>query len=154
LLVRSEHFVPGAKVKLAWIFFLIAACLAVFAEDHHARWFGFSMTSLASVSLVYLAIFSKGKWTQSILRNRFLGYTGVVSYGLYLLHKIPFDVIMVLRLGRNPLLAMFVTVAASYMLAIASWTFLEKPFLRLNQLFDFRSAAPRLAQDGSPRFTA
>lgn len=37
------------------------------------------MTSLGSLSLAYLSMFSQSKWCQSIFRNRFLTYTGVIS---------------------------------------------------------------------------
>ena len=92
VVLRTKTFEPARYVKLAWASFLIAACLAIFADNHQVRWIAFSMTSLASVSLVYVALFSLGKWVQWFFRNRFLTYTGIISYGLYLLHKIPLDV--------------------------------------------------------------
>jgi hypothetical protein len=63
------------------------ACLAILADNHQVRWTAFFMTSLASVSLVYVALFSPGKWIQSFFRNRFLTY--IISYRVYLLHEIP-----------------------------------------------------------------
>ena len=36
-------------------------------------------------------LFSPHERLQRALTNRFLVYTGTISYGLYLLHKIPFD---------------------------------------------------------------
>jgi peptidoglycan/LPS O-acetylase OafA/YrhL len=141
VLVRSETFVPSNHVKLASTSFLIAASLAIFAENHHARWIAFSMTSLGSLSLVYLSLFSQRKWIQSIFKNRFLMYTGIISYGLYLLHRIPFDVTKATHLDQHPLFALTVTVVSSYVLATVSWTVLEKPFLKLKRFFDLKPVA-------------
>jgi len=151
VLVRSEVFVPLKYLKLAWMSFLIAASGVVLAEVHQARWITFSMTSMGSASLVYLALFSQWKWIQSIFKNRFLTYTGMISYGLYLLHKIPFDVTKVTHLDRHPLVALSVTVVCSYLLAAASWMFLEKPFLQLKRFFDLKSVAPVLSKTRSVR---
>jgi peptidoglycan/LPS O-acetylase OafA/YrhL len=138
VLVRSQTFMPLKHVKLAGASFSVAVILAIVAENHHSRWIAFSMTSLASASLIYLALFSQRKWVQFLFRNRFLAYTGTISYGLYLLHKFPLDIIKVMRANRHPLLAFFITLAASYVLAMASWTVLEKPFLKLKRYFDQR----------------
>ena len=35
------------------------------------------------------------------MANRFLRYSGIISYGLYLLHKIPFGAVQVLHLDRR-----------------------------------------------------
>jgi peptidoglycan/LPS O-acetylase OafA/YrhL len=141
VVLRSEIFVPPKYVKLAWVSFLIAACLAILAENQQARWIAFSMTSLASVSLVYLSLFSPGKWVQSFFRNRFLTYTGIISYGLYLLHKIPLDVTKEMHADRHPILSIFVILVSSYLLAAISYVLLEKPFLKLKRFFDLRAGA-------------
>lgn len=78
------------------------------------------MTSLGSLSLAYLSMFSQSKWCQSIFRNRFLTYTGVISYGLYLLHRIPYDATKAIHLDRRPLIGFFVIVVFSYLLAALS----------------------------------
>jgi hypothetical protein len=58
--LTMKTFEPPRYVKLAWASFLIAAYLAVLADSNQVRWIAFSMTSLASVSLVYVALFSMG----------------------------------------------------------------------------------------------
>jgi peptidoglycan/LPS O-acetylase OafA/YrhL len=141
VLVRSETFAPSKYVKSAWAVFLIGASLAVLADNQQARWIAFSMTSLASLSLVYLSLFSPWAWIQRLFRNRFLIYTGTISYGLYLLHKIPFDVTKILDLAHYPIFAFSATVVSSYLLAAISWNLLEKPFLKLKRFFDLKPAA-------------
>jgi peptidoglycan/LPS O-acetylase OafA/YrhL len=137
--VRSETFVPSKFIERAWFTLLIAAPLAFVTEAFHARWIVFSLTAMASASFVFLALFSKQKWLQVILTNQFIVLTGTISYGLYLLHKIPFDTAQTLHLDRHPLLELAVAIVACYALATLSWHLLEKPFLRLKRLFESRT---------------
>src|SRR6185312_6996352 len=78
---------------------------------------------------VYLPLFSRRAWLQSVLTNRFLVGTGIISYGLYLLHKIPFDLLKAAHLERRPVLVLAAGIAASYALAVLSWNLLERPVL-------------------------
>jgi len=149
LVVRSEKFLPSRFVKLAWISLFIAAPLAFVTAALNASWVVFSFTALASAAFVYLALFSAQKWLRLALTNRFLVYTGIISYGLYLLHKIPFDAAQLLHLDRHPLLALPITIAGGYALAALSWNLLEKPFLRLKRFFESR---PSLLEHSDSRF--
>ena len=136
LLIRSDNFVPSKLLQRAWILLLTAAPLAFLTEAFHARWIVFSFTALASAAFVYVAMFSERKWLQRIMTNQFLVYTGTISYGLYLLHKIPFGMVQVLHLDRRPYLPLPIILVASYALAALSWNLLEKPFLSLKRFFD------------------
>jgi len=138
VLVRSENFLPSKFLKRAWIGLIIAAPLALLTAILDARWIAFSFTAMASVSFVYLALFSAQKWLQVVLKNRFLTYTGVISYGLYLLHKIPFDMAKTFHLDGHPLLVLPLAIVASYALATLSWNLLEKPFLSLKRFFEVK----------------
>ncbi len=136
LLVRAENFVAAKFLKRAWILLVAAAALAFGMEAHHARWIVFSFTALASASFIYVSMFSKRKWLQAVMNNRFLIYTGTISYGLYLLHKIPFGIVQTLHLDRNPYLPLPIIFVASFALAALSWNLLEKPFLNLKRFFE------------------
>jgi peptidoglycan/LPS O-acetylase OafA/YrhL len=136
LVVRSVNFLPSKFLKQAWIALCIAAPLAFLTEALNARWIAFSFTALASSSFVYLSLFSEQKWLRVALTNRFMVYTGTISYGLYLLHKIPFPMVHVFRLERYPFLALPIVIAAGYGLAALSWGLLERPFLRLKRFFE------------------
>lgn len=135
ILVRSNNFVPARLVRRAWMGFAVAVPLALCIEAFHARWIGFSFIALASVSFVYLALFATQKWVRALLTNRALVYAGTISYGIYLLEKIPADAAKSLHLDRYPLLALPVATLATFVLAALSWNFLEKPFLRLKRFF-------------------
>ena len=136
LLVRSVNFEPSRWCSPAWISFVVAAPLALVAESFGARWITFTFTALASAAFIYLAMFSPQRWLQTLLASRFLIYTGIISYGLYLLHKIPFGVVQVLHLDRRySWLPLPFILAASYALAALSWNLLEKPFLSQKRFF-------------------
>jgi peptidoglycan/LPS O-acetylase OafA/YrhL len=142
LIVRSDTILPSTFTKRAWITLSIATPLAFLTEALNARWIGFSFTALASASFVYLSLFSEQHVLRVVLTNRFLVYTGTISYGLYLLHKIPFDMAHAFRLERYPALALPILLAAAYAMAALSWTLLEKPFLRLKPGWSARRPWP------------
>jgi peptidoglycan/LPS O-acetylase OafA/YrhL len=136
LLVRSKNFIPSKFLKHAWILLVIATPMAFVAEAFDARWIVFSFTALASASFIYVSLFSGRKWLQIVMTNRFLVYTGTISYGLYLLHKIPFGIVQTLHLDRHPFLPLPIILVTSYAIAAISWNLLEKPFLNLKRFFE------------------
>jgi peptidoglycan/LPS O-acetylase OafA/YrhL len=139
ILLRSPSFLPAKFVTPAWIVLLVSAPLALWVDTFPARWIVFSLVALASVSFIYLALFSTQKWFRAILTTRFLVYSGTISYGIYLLQKIPSDAAKAFLLDQHPLLAMTITAAATYALATLSWNLLEKPFLRLKRFFETKA---------------
>jgi peptidoglycan/LPS O-acetylase OafA/YrhL len=99
---------------------------------------------IASASFVFLALYSTNTWFRAFLTNRFLMFTGTISYGLYLLHKIPDDAFKGLHMKESrPIAAFWAAVAVSYLLAIVSWNLLEKPFLKLKKFFEIKPVGKR-----------
>ncbi len=140
ILVRKSGFAPGRLLKAAWVLFLIGVPLAITTAAYGVMWLVFSMAVLASASFLYLALFEANRWFRAMLTNRFLMFTGTISYALYLLHKFPDDAIKRLHWKEaHPIAAFWLAVAASYLLAIASWNFLEKPILSLKKFFEAKS---------------
>ena len=135
LIVRSGSFRASRFTRAAWVSLLVAAPLAILADFPANRWIVHSLTVVAAFSFIYLALFSEQRWLQIIMRNRFLVATGTISYGLYLLHKIPFDVAKALHLADNPFLVTPVVFAITFGLATLSWKLLEKPFLTWKRRF-------------------
>lgn len=154
LFVRSDTLLPSRFVRKAWIVLAVAVPLAFASEAVDARWIVFSLSAVASASFVYLALFSTQGWLERVLTNRFVVYTGTISYGLYLLHKIPFDMAKTFHLDRHPLLAFPILLAASYAMAALSWNLLEKPFLKLKQYFEAKPAISGRANRGLAAVTA
>jgi peptidoglycan/LPS O-acetylase OafA/YrhL len=140
ILIRKSGFASLRFVKPAWIVLLFAVPLAIATAAYGLMWLAFSMAVLASGSFVYLALFSTNTWLRALLTNRFLMFSGTISYGLYLLHKIPDDVFKRLHWKEaHPVAGFWMVVVISYPLAIASWNFLEKPFLGLKKFFESRT---------------
>jgi len=139
VVIRSADFVPSRFVKPAWIVLFTALPLAFVLEAVHARWIVFSFSAIASACLIFLSMYSGQQTLQAALRNRFMVYTGQISYGLYLLHKLPFDTAKAFQLNSHPILMAVILFAACYGLAALSWTLLEMPFLRLKRFFELKS---------------
>ena len=151
ILVRKSSFAPGRLLKPAWILFLVAAPLAITTAAYGVMWLTFSMAVMASASFVFLALYSTNSWFRALLTNRFLTFTGTISYGLYLLHKIPDDAFKRLHLkDAHPIAAFWLAVAASYLLAIVSWNLLEKPFLKRKRFFQNKTSDAWETGVGSP----
>jgi peptidoglycan/LPS O-acetylase OafA/YrhL len=143
IMLRSRNFVPLKLLPWAWILFLTAGLVAFVAESLDARWIVFTFTALASAAFIFVSLFSPQKWVQKVMANRFLIYSGIISYGLYLLHKIPSGVVQTLHLDRHPWLPFPFVFVTSYALAALSWILLEKPFLSLKRFFQSPPAARR-----------
>jgi peptidoglycan/LPS O-acetylase OafA/YrhL len=112
----------------------VTAPLAFVAEAAQMRWIAFSLVAMASASFVYLALFDTRQWLKKALSARFLIYTGTISYGLYLLHKIPFAVLKSWTTEQS-LIKFGVGLMLCYVAAYLSWNLLEKPFLALKRFF-------------------
>jgi len=142
--VRSKDFVRERFVGMALAVLVVAAPLAIIMDLRHAEWIVFTFTSLSAGAVTYLAMFWRQKWFQWPLANRFLLFTGTISYGLFLLHKIAFAGVDGLHLNpaKHPLATLGVILVGSYLLAIASWNALEQPFLRLKRFFELRRRRP------------
>lgn len=139
VLVRSDRFVPSRFLVFAWAALFLAAPLAFVTEELHARWVVFSLTAIASAAFIYISLYSSQKWLQRVMTNRFLTFTGTISYGLYLLHKISFGLAESLHLDKRPLLIMPLILVSSYLLALLSWNVLEEPFLRQKRFFESKA---------------
>jgi peptidoglycan/LPS O-acetylase OafA/YrhL len=135
LLVRKENFEPLRHLRTAWLLFAVTLTCAFLSDHFEARWLAFTMVGLAAASFIFLALYSEQRWLQAALRNRFLMYSGIISYGLYLTHKIPGDLAQALHWDQHRAVILPVVFAGSYGLAVLSWNFLEKPFLRLKRFF-------------------
>jgi peptidoglycan/LPS O-acetylase OafA/YrhL len=133
--VRSNGFIGSRFVAPAWVTLAVTAPLAFVAEAAHARWIVFSLVAMASASFVYLSLFDTHRWLRRALSARFLIYTGTVSYGLYLLHKIPFAALESWRPELQGLVGFAVGLIGCYVAAYLSWNLLEKPFLALKRFF-------------------
>ncbi len=135
ILARDAAFDSSRFVKAAWVTALTAAALAVALDAHTAQWLQFSLVTLAAAALVYLALYSQQRHLQTLLQTRFLVYTGTISYGIYLLEKVPLDAVKAFHVERYPSIAFLGATGATYLLAALSWNLFEKPILQLKRFF-------------------
>lgn len=142
ILVRKSGFVPERLLNRAWFVFLITIPLAIATAAYGVMWLTFSMAAVASAAFVYLGLFEANKLFRELVTNRFLIFTGSISYALYLLHKIPDDALKRLHWKEaHPVLGFWTIVLISYLLAIASRYLLEEPFLKMKRLFETPSSS-------------
>ena len=140
LFLHSRASCPPRFLKLAWVCLVVAAPLALLANALDALWAVLSFTAIAAAGFIFVSLFSPQRWLHAAMTNRLLVYTGTISYGLYLLHKIPFDMAQTLQLARYPVLTLPIGLVAAYAMAALSWNGLERPFLRLKRLYVSQAA--------------
>ena len=126
--VRMAGFRATAFVAPARITLIVTALLAFVTESADARWIAFSFVAIASMAFVYLSLFDTHPWLRRILSSKFLIYTGTISYGLYLLHRIPFAALEPWEGGDGSLIAFCVGLLLCYVLAFLSWHLLTTVF--------------------------
>jgi peptidoglycan/LPS O-acetylase OafA/YrhL len=136
LAVRSESFDASKYLTSARVCFALALPLAFVSEIAGTRWLTFSLSAVASSALVYVALFATQGWTRRMFTSRFMVFTGTISYGLYLLHKIPFDAVQALHVAGPAWVMLPALLLATYVIAWLSWNVLERPFLRLKRYFE------------------
>ena len=102
-------------------------------------------------SLVLFAIMQGNVWLISkLLKIKFLGYLGKISYGLYVYHlaclwlafKITNAFVSPERLLVYPATAILLGLVITIVVSMTSYQFLEKPFLRLKEKFTFIRSRP------------
>jgi len=103
------------------------------------------------MSLVLFAVMQGNIWPISpLLRNKSLGYLGKISFGLYVYHvgslwlasRITDALTSPDRLLVYPLTTLLLGLLITIAIAMASYQFLEKPFLRLKEKFTFIKSRP------------
>jgi len=150
--VRMDGFRATAFITPARMTLIVTALLAFVTESAGARWIAFSFVAIASTAFVYLSLFDTHPWLRRILSSQVLIYTGTISYGLYLLHKIPFAALASWGGANGSLIEFCVGLMACYVLAFLSWHLLERPFLNLRRFVapPPRTAHPASRQRGDP----
>jgi peptidoglycan/LPS O-acetylase OafA/YrhL len=101
-----------------------------------------TVVTIMSLALVWLCTKSGPALLDPIFNSALLQRIGKISYGLYLLHKpVPFFFRMIWsKLGfapiTNPTLLFVIYFAIAFVLATASWHFIESKVLKLKARFD------------------
>ncbi len=100
-------------------------------------------------ALVGLTIFYAGHPRLRVLRDRRLVYFGKISYGLYLYHHIVFSLVDEYaashRLSNN-FGCDLIKIGMSLAIAALSYRYVERPILKLKDLFPYSSTTSRVAE--------
>ncbi len=118
----------------AWLPLVCAACLLLrFPQTSRlTQAVGLSLAGLGSAWVLVAAL--QDGWLKAGLSCRVLAYTGRISYGWYLWHY------PILMIGERHLPHFrgldAVLVGTSYLAAVASYHWVERPFLRLKARFE------------------
>jgi peptidoglycan/LPS O-acetylase OafA/YrhL len=98
--------------------------------------FGYSVLALLYVTLLVLAVTARqDELIGRLLRSRPLRSTGILAYGLYLMH-LPVVGLTSLVVGPRPLVGA-VALVATFLLAWASWKFFEEPFVKRGHRYHY-----------------
>lgn len=102
---------------------------------------GHLLTALASAAILFSVMGSQN----AFLRNKWLLYLGKISYGLYVLHEFAHYCAMRLLPASTPIQVIEQSVfslALTILLAVASYRWLESPFLLLKERFAYVQSRP------------
>jgi peptidoglycan/LPS O-acetylase OafA/YrhL len=100
------------------------------ADSAMIQTFGFTAVALAAMCMVYAS--AEKAWALNrLLEARWLTFTGRISYGLYLWHYVVFVVVNKSFAFESRLVMLTVGLLATWAVALLSWFFVERPFLRL-----------------------
>jgi peptidoglycan/LPS O-acetylase OafA/YrhL len=120
---------------------LAIAGIAITVSTGVAKWSFIGLISLLFCATMCLAIGSP-----RFPKARALAFTGRISYGLYLLHALAFDIVrdrhvrslvaLTHNVVVNDLLLFVCSMALAFGLAFASWKLLESPALSLKRYFE------------------
>ena len=103
------------------------------------------------MSLVLFAVMQGDIWLISrLFRNKILGYLGKISYGLYVYHvgslwlatQATNALVSPERLFVYPTTVLLLGLSITIAISMASYQFLERPFLRLKEKFTFIKSRP------------
>ncbi|HLL21510.1 MAG TPA: acyltransferase [Kofleriaceae bacterium] len=102
------------------------------------RTLGYTVVAFGCASIVALVVLYRGDHETAVFRFAPLAYLGKLCFGLYLLHR-PADTIVTAaaaRLGVDAQLWLLpLKLGLAVVLATISWRLLERPFLKLKNLF-------------------
>jgi peptidoglycan/LPS O-acetylase OafA/YrhL len=170
--VRSENFSASKLRKCclvgAWAIVPTVYWILTQADWSWLRSHGvvYVLLSVGFTSWLGLALTAcEGSFLMNLLNNRFLRYTGKISYGLYIFHPIFFPYYKGWALFRwsnslqnrfaGDLVTLIGEFALLYLAATVSWKLFEQPILRLKKQFEEPARTePIVAAEAAPALAA
>lgn len=119
------------------------------------RWWyptvGLASIGLAAAAVLACLVTGSSPTLGWLLRRRWLRWTGTLSYSLYLWHVPAIKAVERSFLGESAPLRILAGVVLSFLLAAASYRFVELPFLRRRRNHEQLAATKAEAEGGSDR---
>lgn len=118
------------------VLFIVIFCITYFAPNIFGKW---ADVIMRYVFIIYIGFFIidemvNEKTFLKIKSQRFLIYTGKISYGLYCFHGIVLTfgmaVLQKLEINMHSILRVLLFLIVNYLIASISYQFVEKPFLK------------------------
>ena len=107
---------------------LIAIMIAIFLFDHDTPFPGvYAILPIAGTVAVIL-FSDRGGWVHRLLSSRILVGVGLISYSAYLWHQPLFAFARVGNVERPSAFVMSFLILLTFVLAVVSWKFIERPF--------------------------
>ena len=103
-------------------------------QDNRIYYLGFFVVELLVAILILDIIINKNSMARKILAMRWLVWVGSISYGLYLWHYLVFRTMF--ALGFNGLMVVLLGTFVTFIIAICSYSFLERPMLKFKKPFN------------------
>lgn len=153
---RSWLYVGFGILFLGMVFLTVSARSEVLStlNSFEMVTFGFSWIALFYSCLLLIVVTARTSRFAGLMRIRLLRHFGLIAYGVFLIHLAIRDVAFGLILGTSALpidtfagaATTFVAFLVTWLLAVVSWNFLEKPIIRWGHSFDYTSGAEAKAE--------
>ncbi|MGH7943073.1 MAG: acyltransferase family protein [Limisphaerales bacterium] len=166
-LVRNPRLGNLIRRRCDWLYliFIILACgMAYFVfsplggdfNSYDISTWGFTWIALFYASLLLLAITDKSGWLGRFMRNPLLRHFATISYCVYLIHmqalvSIKFLLFQEINLPKTIFtngLAIFLGLSVTWLLAVSSWIYIERPIIEWGHAFRYGSQG-RLRQNSA-----
>ncbi|WP_213767077.1 acyltransferase [Caballeronia sp. dw_19] len=121
--LKLSRFAQRTAIIPAFIMILLLTMME--PRTIQAQTIGLSISAICAAWLILAAL--EDGWLKKVLSLRPLVYTGRISYGLYLWHY----PIILIALSNLPKRLQIIAIPLSYLVAAASFRFIERPFLKL-----------------------
>ncbi len=137
-LARYREIIVRSAAAIVCVAALFALDTGLDRTTPLGRTLGYSVVAFGCASIVALVVLYRGAHETAVLRFAPLAYLGKLCFGLYLLHR-PADTIVTALAARAGIDAQLwllpVKLVVAVVLATISWRLIERPFLKLKNLF-------------------
>ncbi|PBQ32569.1 hypothetical protein CNR22_12570 [Sphingobacteriaceae bacterium] len=136
------------KIFIPSICLLVAVVITNNIDFVNSKFLAIAKATLSVVAVVvsYFLIWfvsreNSTSFIHLVFRMRFLQFTGKISYGIYLYHALVFGItascVYHFKLQVNAIPLFLFELLITYLMAVVSWYFIEKPILRLKNKFQY-----------------